>query len=258
MEPETNPTPGTPPQPETPNPEPPTETPDPEPEQPDTTPSPAISEPVQAAASTQPSEWPGAFGIFKRSAAAVKVNLGAILLFDILVLLTSAANRGKGGLLPFISFLVGVWVHLALTSLYLAGVRDQKQSFGEAAKIGLTRYVDGFIASLVTAVLLILSVIALIIPFFFVAPRLQLVLFYVIDKGMGPIEAIKASWADTKGYSLKVWGVIGVTILFAILCLVIVGIYLLFMYQAAFALIYLYVLGKKSSAPAAEAPAAVD
>jgi hypothetical protein len=75
------------------------------------------------------------------------------------------------------------------------------------------------------------------------------VLFYVVDKGMGPIEAIKASWADSKGYSAKVWGAIAVSILFAVLCLLIVGIYLLFMYQTVFALLYLYIGGKKVVAP---------
>jgi hypothetical protein len=238
MEPENNPTPGSSPQPETPNTEPQPNGTQPEPQ----------SAPVQAAAAPS-GEWPGAFGVFKRAAAATKVNLGAIVLFDILLILFSGADRKKGGLIVFVSFLIGVWVHLALTSLYLASSRGQKQSISDAAQAGIKHYVNGFIASFLTAIIIVVSVLALIVPFFFVAPRLQFVLFYVVDKGMGPIEALKASWADSKGFSLKIWGAIAVSILFAVLCVLIVGIYLLFMYQTVFALLYLYITGKKGAAP---------
>jgi hypothetical protein len=48
-----------------------------------------------------------------------------------------------------------------------------------------------------------------------------------------------------------VWGVIAVSLLFAVLCLVLVGIYLLFMYQTAFALLYLFI--NKNAGGATEA-----
>jgi hypothetical protein len=247
MEPENNPTPGASPQPETPDtgnqPEPTPETPAPETEQSPVQP----AEPAPVAAVT---EWPGAFGVFKRAAAATKVNLVAILLFNLVTILFSGADRNKGGLLTFVSLLVSIWASISLTSLYLASVRGQKQSFGDAAQVGFKRYVDGFIEYVVTVVLLMLSFVALIVPFFFVLPRLQFVMYYVVDKGMGPIDAIQASWADSKGFSLKVWGVLGVSILFGVLCVLIVGIYLLFMYQTALALLYLYATGKKDTAAA--------
>jgi uncharacterized membrane protein len=210
------------------------------------------------ASTTTSTDWPGAFGAFKRSAAAVKVNLLPILVFDLLLILTSGgSNREKQWLIALVGFLLSVWVQLSLTSLYLASAKGTKQDFSTAAKVGINRYVDGFIATIVTGALAILSLLALVIPFFFVIPRLQMVMYFVVDKGMGPMDAVKASWDQTKGHSLKVWGAILVSILFALLMFVIVGIYLLFMYQAVFALLYFYITGKATSdsTPVAEAPA---
>lgn len=256
MEPENNSTPGASPQPDT----PPTDN-QPQPQAPQPSPDMPNSEPENApvpakapAPSSNLHEWPGAFGIFKRAAAATKVNLMTILLFNLITLVFSGADRNKGGALTFVGFLVSIWASISLVSLYLASVRGERQSFGDAAKVGIKRYVDGFIASVLTVILLVLSVVALIVPFFFVLPRLQLVMYYVVDKGMGPIEAIQASWADTKGYSAKVWGALGVSILFGVLCLVIVGIYMLFMYQTVFALLYLYIGSKKGAAESQPAP----
>lgn len=208
------------------------------------------------ATTTTSTDWPGAFGAFKRSAAAVKVNLLPILLFDLLLILASgASNTKKMWLVALVGFLLSVWIQLALTSLYLASAKGEKQDFSAAAKVGIDRYVDGFMATILTGVLAFLSLIALIVPFFFVVPRLQLVLYFVVDKGMGPIEALKASWNETKGHSLKMWGAILVSVLFAVLMLVLVGIYLLFMYQAVFALLYLYVRSKQVPAIVEPAPA---
>jgi hypothetical protein len=206
--------------------------------------------------STSAHNWPGAFGIFKQASAAAKKNLWALLGLNLLTIVASGISNGGEKqdvtwYIILIASLVSIWLQLALISNYLAGVRDKTESFADSLQAGLKHFVNGFIATLVTAFLLVLSIIALVIPFFFVVPRLQLVLYYLVDQNMGPIEAIKASWENSKGYSLKVWGVIAVSLLFAVLCLVLVGIYLLFMYQTAFALLYLFI--NKNAGGATEA-----
>lgn len=216
-------------------------------------------EPQATNAAAPTSDWPGAFGMFKKSAAAVKRNVWIVLGLDVVLLILSGITNGNkehpNPTLVLIGMLVSILFQVALVSVYLAGARDQEQSFGDAVKIGAKHYVNAFMATILTAFLLVLSFLALVVPFFFVLPRLQLVLYYVVDKNMGPMEAIKASWNNSKGHSLKIWGLIGVSILFAFLCIIIVGIYLLFMYQAVFALAYLYVQSKQSSAsPAANTP----
>jgi hypothetical protein len=73
------------------------------------------------------------------------------------------------------------------------------------------------------------------------------------------MDAYKASWAETKGYAINIWGIIAVNILFALLIVTIIGIpfsiYFLIMYSAAFAVFYLYLTDKVSlKVPIAPAP----
>ncbi len=113
-----------------------------------------------------------------------------------------------------------------------------------------------FLLGIVSGLVLVASFIALIIPFFIVAPRIALSPYFLIDKNMGPIEALKASWAITQGHAGKVWGIIGANIAFALLILTLIGIpvaiYLLFMYSAALAVLYEF-LNKQPKPKAAKA-----
>jgi uncharacterized membrane protein len=150
-------------------------------------------------------------------------------------------------------------IQLALTKAYLASARGEQISFMDSISGGAKHYVNGFIATIVSAVLIGLSFLALVIPFFFVLPRLTLVFYFLVDQNLGPMEAIKASWEQTKGHSGKVWGLIGVTVLFGILIFVLVGIYLTFVYQTVFALLYLHIAGKLAAEkPAEVTPAPTD
>jgi hypothetical protein len=64
---------------------------------------------------------------------------------------------------------------------------------------------------------------------------------------MDAVEAYKASWNATKGHGSKIWGLIGVTALFALLMIVVIGVYFIIMYAAAFALFYLYITTSSST-----------
>jgi uncharacterized membrane protein len=111
------------------------------------------------------------------------------------------------------------------------------------------------------ALSIVASAVLFIIPVFFVLPRLALAYYFLIDKHMGVIEAYKASWHATKGNAGKVWGIIGATILMALLMITIIGIpfsiYFLIMYSAVFAVLYEFLGKTQPTAPAAPAPAAV-
>jgi hypothetical protein len=208
------------------------------------------------------SAWPGAFGIFKRAKAATLVNGWTLFGLDVLAVIVSVLqqkgdkNNNGTWVVAFVASLLSVFVQLVLTAAYLASARGEKISFGDSLKAGVKHYINGFIASIVVVVLLAISLLALVVPFFFVLPRLTLVFYFLVDQNLGPIEAIKASWDQTKGYSTKVWGVIAVSFLFAVLGLVLVGIYLSFVYQTAFALLYLHLGGKLSADKPAEVKAA--
>ncbi|MGH7193341.1 MAG: hypothetical protein ACREJM_07365 [Candidatus Saccharimonadales bacterium] len=141
-----------------------------------------------------------------------------------------------------ISIFTDILAAAALTWTLIASVRGQSVSIEEAFSKGVSYWLK----MIGVAVLLWLSVagslLLLIVPFFFVFPRLILAYYFLVDKNMGVMDAYKASWNATKGNVGKVWGIVGVNILIVLLMVTIIGIpfsiYFLIMYSAAIALLY--------------------
>jgi hypothetical protein len=201
-----------------------------------------------------PTEWPGAFGVFKHAKRVVWVNVWTVLGLSIVNMVVGGISRVGSEPehihftpIQLVSFLITTWVSLALVITFLAGSRGQEIDGFEAFKQALRFFINAFLAEILCTLLVGISLVALIIPALFVIPRLTLVQYFVVDQKLDALAAIKASWNDTKGHSLKVWGVIGVTVLCAILVFVLVGVYLLFIYQAAMAILYLYIKRAKGT-----------
>ena len=72
-----------------------------------------------------------------------------------------------------------------------------------ALSVAGSKLLSYLVQSVVVSILLVLSFIAFIVPFFFVMPRLMMAPYFLFDNR--PIESIKASWAATKGHVGKVW-----------------------------------------------------
>lgn len=94
--------------------------------------------------------------------------------------------------------------------------------------------------------IIVASAALFIIPVFFIAPRLVLAQYFIVDKNMGPVESIRASWNATKGNVGKVYGIFGATLVMSLLMLTIIGIpfalYFLLMYSAAYPLLYVWAM----------------
>lgn len=241
-----------------------------EPQSPATSPT-----PTKTSVESVPSAWPGAFGIFKHSRKAVQLNIWSILGIGLLYVLISAilgnlgAEKGAGvhrstGPGSLVASLIGVFLDVAITFVLLAGVRGAKMSIGEALKKSLPLYGKALLLNILTVIISVVTLLLLIVPFFIVMPRLELAMYFLIDKKLGPIEALKASWRATKGNVGKVWGIYGAGFVMALLILVLIGVYLVIMYLAAFAVLYVYLTdGESASVPveaaetdASSAPAA--
>ena len=201
--------------------------------------------PTSETSSTIPQTWTGPFGLFAYSKRAVMKNVWAILALNILSIVVSSVDsinnyRHPDDFSPLsaVIILISIWLSIALIMVYLAGVRSEKMSAPEAVSRALGVYLKVLGGTILTSILLVLSFLALIIPGLFVLPRLALVTYYIADRRLGPIAAIKTSWRETKGHSLKIWSVTAATVLFGVLIFVIVGVYLLFIYQAAMAVLY--------------------
>ena len=81
--------------------------------------------------------------------------------------------------------------------------------------------------------------------------------YFLIDQNLGAVDAVKASWNNTKGHAGKVWGITLLSIGMAILIIVLIGVYFLLMYSAAMALLYTYVISHRTEpAPVAVEPTA--
>jgi hypothetical protein len=207
----------------------------------------------QRNASAKTAEWPGAFGIFNRSREAIRRNFStfiALLLFMIIISLLTSGRQTEGSLnLRFqdiASYLASVWASIALIVAILASLRDETISAIDALRDAAGFYVRALGLTILTTLIIIGSLIALVIPFFFIFPRITLAPYFLVDQNLGPIEALKASWEATRGHVSKVWGIVLAQIVFAVLIIVLVGFYLTFMYLAAEGLLYLYLTQRQT------------
>jgi hypothetical protein len=208
-----------------------------------------------------PTTWPGAFGIYKYSKQAVRLNLGTIVL---LWLIDIAVNGGSEWILKspgsLVGLIVGSLVTAALALTWLASIRGQRMEIGEALSKAMPFWLKMIGLTLLVVITVIASILLLVIPFFFVFPRLTLSYYYLVDKQMGVMDAYKASWDATKGNIGKVYGIVGATILMALLMITIIGIpfsiYFLLMYSASMAILYEFInKTKRAVAPAPPVPA---
>lgn len=206
------------------------------------------------AAIAAPKEWPGAFKLYSISKEAMLVNwqtyLGVLLVsfafsFVVSAVFGSDTSSGMYALGQFVSMLLSVFIAAATTVIMFRNVARKQISFNESLSEGLKYYVSFIVMFILMYVIAALSLLAFIIPFFFVAPRIALSPYFLVAKNMGPVDAVKASWDETKGHAGKVWGIIGVNVLIALLIFTIIGIpfamYFFFMYSAAMVLLYSWI-----------------
>jgi len=215
----------------------------------------AASDADRPATGSVPNTWPGAFNTYKFSRDAVKRNLVPLLqiwigyLIVVLIVTEVSHSTTIASTLAssLVSLLLGSVFTVITTRIFLAGVRGRHMSVGEAFGGDLPKLTLRILGLEVLVGLSVIgSLVLLILPALFVIPRLSLAPYFLIDKDSSILDAYKTSWAATKGHSLKVWGVIGVSFLMLLPVVTLVGIpvslYLLFMYSAANAVLYTYLL----------------
>lgn len=221
------------------------------------------STPTTAALPNVPASWPGAFGAYKHSKQVVKSNLTTLVVIWLITVLVGGAADGilktSGSL---ISFVVGSLTSAAFALTFIAAVRGNVLSVGEAFNQAFPFWLKAIGLNILVALSLAVSFLLLIVPFFIVLPRLLLVNYFLVDKKLGVMDAYKASWHATEGSSGKIWGIIGVHFLIVLLMVTIIGIpfaiYFLIMYSGVFGVLYEFLNKSKPAAtatPAAVAPA---
>lgn len=199
-----------------------------------------------------PHQWPGMFGVYKYSKQAVKVNLVPVVILIILSGLLGGASdvfsSRKDFVTPLVVVLLGLLINAALYITQIAGVRGQKISAVDAVSKAFTKWPRLVLLTILVTVSYAVSLLLLIVPFFFVLPRLSLATYFLVDQPMSVLAAYKASWHATKGYTLEPWSIYAVNVLIWLLVITIIGIpfaiYFYIMYSAAFAVLYELLRGR--------------
>jgi len=112
-----------------------------------------------------------------------------------------------------------LWSLLAspgLIYLQINAARGKTIPAGIAFRSGLKQFFPLLGASLLVGLVTFAGLLAFIIPGLILIRAYFLTPYYVIDRNMDPVEAMKQSFYDTKPVSAWVWGVIGVELTFAL------------------------------------------
>lgn len=97
-----------------------------------------------------------------------------------------------------VSTVIQILVTIGLTKICIQFCDGKVPKFSELFS-NMHLFLKVFAASILQALIVLGGLILLIIPGIIFSIKLQFVTYLVVDKGMGPVEAVKRSWLITKG-----------------------------------------------------------
>ena len=119
-------------------------------------------------------------------------------------------------------FVVNLVIGIGVIKIALEFIDGKKPKFSDL--LYYKPAVKYFIASIVQGIITVIGFILLIIPGIILAIRLSYVSYLIVDKDLGPVEAIKASWKITKGnaWNLFFFGIlVGLINILGVICLLV-------------------------------------
>lgn len=150
-------------------------------------------------------------------------------------------------LVPIVMLAIGYGIFISgpigysVQWVFLKAVRREKIEIKDMFAVFERNYWNAVIAGLVTTIIIVIGLFMLIVPGIIFACRLAFVPFLVIDQKMEAMEALKASWAMTKGHGWTVFfmGLLAFFIVIGGLLVLIFGVLISAMWiSAAFAILY--------------------
>jgi len=124
--------------------------------------------------------------------------------------------------LYIVLFIINLILGMGLIKIVLEFVDGKKPKFSDL--IYYKPVVKYFVGTTIQGIITVVGFILLIIPGIIFSVRLQYVSYLIVDKDLGPVEAIKASWNITRGntWNLFFFGIlIGLINILGLLCLVV-------------------------------------
>ncbi len=100
--------------------------------------------------------------------------------------------------------------------VFLKAVRREKIEIKDMFAVFERNYWNAVLAGLIKGVIIVFGFLMLIVPGVIFACRLAFVNYLVIDEKMEALEALKASWAMTKGHGWAIFGMFWLAVLIVI------------------------------------------
>jgi hypothetical protein len=150
-------------------------------------------------------------------------------------------------LVPIVMLAIGYGIFISgpigysVSWVFLKAVRREKIEIKDMFAVFDRNYWNAVIAGLVTTIIIVIGFFMLIVPGIIFACRLAFVPYLIMDEKMEAMEALKASWAMTKGHGWTVFfmGLLAFFIVIAGLLVLIFGVLISAMWiTAAFAVLY--------------------
>lgn len=139
--------------------------------------------------------------------AVLLAVFGIVLIPWIVYIVLLATDHAMAGILVY---LLAIVVQLVLgvgTIAISLKVADRKPwAFGELFSQG-GRMLPYIGASILYGIVVVIGYFIFLLPGMYLSIRLSLYQYFVVDKGQGPIESLKSSWALTEG---SFWDLVGV------------------------------------------------
>lgn len=128
----------------------------------------------------------------------------------------SDSRTSMGAVILLIGALYSIISYPAYVYMLAKAAQGMELSIPQCLRAGLKRFFPLVGTGLLAGLAIICGFIALIVPGLILMRAFYLASYYVVDKDMGPIDALKQSWTDSQPVTIFIWGVIGVAIVFAI------------------------------------------
>ena len=188
------------------------------------------------------------------------IELLVVTLVYAVIQIPSGGMQWKGDhdfelyMIPIVLLAMGYAVFIAgpigysVNWVFLKGVRREKIEIKDMFAVFERNYWNAVIASLVTTIIIVIGFVMLIVPGIIFACRLAFVPYLIIDEKIEAMEALKASWAMTKGHGWTIFfmAILAFFIVIAGLIVLFFGVLISAMWiSAAFAVLYHSVYLKK-------------
>lgn len=167
------------------------------------------------------SSFSAGWALFKsRAGFFVGVYLLANIIMGVPYFITVALSANDQGGAAFIfniiTMIVAAIIGIGMTTIALAAL--DKKPLGVGLLFGnINRLGSVIVAYILFGVMVFAGMVLFVIPGIFLAVRFSMCMLFIVDKGMGPIDALKASWRATDGHFFDVFlfflAVVGLEIL---------------------------------------------